>query len=238
MQPEAQAAWVVAIVAGLLSFLSPCVLPLIPGYLSMISGLSAEQLREHRGAHLLRVFLSCLLFSAGFGLVFIPVGISVGAIGRWLQSHMALLNAIFGIMVIFFGLFVLNLVRLPFLYQDRRLRVSRGSLGIWGAPLLGFAFGFGWTPCIGPWLAALIAVATNQSPAQGALLFAIFSASLGFCFVVAGLLFAYALRAFAFFQRHYRAIELVSGGLLVLIGLLLLTQQWSRVSNAFLALLG
>ncbi len=237
MQPEAQPAWVIAVVAGLLSFISPCVLPLIPGYLSMISGLSVEQLRERRGSHLLRILLSCVLFSVGFSLVFIPVGLSAGAIGHWLHSHMAVINVVFGAIVILFGLFVLNLIKLPFLYQDRRLRVSTRSPGIWGAPLLGFAFGFGWTPCIGPWLATLIGVAANRTPVEAALLFAIFSASLGLCFVAAGLLFAYALRAFAFLQRHYRAIEIISGSLLVVIGLLLLSQQWDRASAAFLRLL-
>jgi cytochrome c-type biogenesis protein len=219
------------------SFISPCVLPLIPGYLSMISGLSAEQLEQRRAAHLVRILLSCLLFSAGFSAVFILVGLSVGTAGQWLQAKRVVLNVIFGVMVILFGLFVVGVIRLPVLYQDRRIRL-RGSLGLWGAPLLGFAFGFGWTPCIGPWLVGLVSVATNLPPVQAAALFALFSATLAFCFTAAGLLFAYAVRAFSFLQRHYRVVELISGGILILIGILLVTQQWEtavRLMNRYLS---
>ena len=236
MQPQHQSNWVVAVVAGLLSFVSPCVLPLIPGYLSMISGLSAEQLQERRGSDLLRVFTSCLLFSLGLCAVFILVGIGAGAIGSRLRDYMTIINIIFGAVVIVFGLFVLNLVKLPFLYQDRRFRLRRASVGLWGAPLLGVAFGFGWTPCIGPWLAALITIALNQTAAQSALLFGLFGASFGLCFILAGMVFAYALNAFAFLQRHYRVIEITSGVLLLVIGLLIATQQWDRVSRIFLSL--
>lgn len=237
MGAEQQPAWVVAIAAGVFSFISPCVLPLIPGYLSMISGLSAEQLEQRRAAHLVRILLSCLLFSAGFSAVFILVGLSVGTAGQWLQAKRVVLNVIFGVMVILFGLFVVGVIRLPVLYQDRRIRL-RGSLGLWGAPLLGFAFGFGWTPCIGPWLVGLVSVATNLPPVQAAALFALFSATLAFCFTAAGLLFAYAVRAFSFLQRHYRVVELISGGILILIGILLVTQQWEtavRLMNRYLS---
>lgn len=224
--------WLVAVLAGVFSFISPCVLPLIPGYLSMISGLSVEQLEERRAGHLLRILLSCILFSLGFSVVFIFVGLSVGTLGQWLEARRTILNVIFGIVVILFGLFVVGAVRLPFLYQDKRFRMSRGSLGIWGAPLLGFAFGFGWTPCIGPWVVGLISVATGLPPVRAALVFAIFSATLGVCFTAAGLLFAYAVRAFSFLQRNYRAVEIVSGSILILIGVLLLTQQWDNAVNA------
>ena len=234
---EQQPAWLVAILAGIFSFISPCVLPLIPGYLSMISGLSIEQLEQRRAGHLLRVLFSCLLFSMGFSLVFILVGLSVGTAGQWLQARRPILNAIFGILVILFGLFVVGAVRLPFLYQHRRIRL-RGSLGIWGAPLLGFAFGFGWTPCIGPWLVTLVSVASSLPPVRSAALFAMFSATLAICFTAAGLLFAYAVRAFSLLQRNYRAVELVSGGILILIGLLLVSQQWEAavgVMNRYLS---
>ncbi len=228
MEVQSQPAWFVAIVAGAFSFISPCVLPLIPGYLSMISGLSMEQLEERRAGHLLLILLSCLLFSMGFSVVFILVGLGVGVVGQWLQSHETVVNVVFGLVVIFFGLFVMGVVRLPVLYRDRRLRLSRGSLGLWGAPFLGFAFGFGWTPCIGPWLSGLISIAMGQTPARSAMLFAVFSATLGVCFTIAGLLFAQALRAFAFLQRNNRIIEVASGGILCLIGVLLITQQWTR----------
>jgi cytochrome c-type biogenesis protein len=219
------------------SFISPCVLPLIPGYLSMISGLSTEQLEERKARHLLRVLLSCILFSIGFSVVFILVGLSVGTAGQWLQAKRVILNVIFGVVVILFGLFVVGVIRLPLLYQDRRIRL-RGSLGMWGAPLLGFAFGFGWTPCIGPWLVGLVSVATGLPPVQAAALFALFSATLAVCFTAAGLLFAYAVQAFSFLQRHYRVVELISGGILILIGVLLVTQRWEiavRLMNRYLS---
>ena len=237
MGASQQPAWLVAVAAGVFSFISPCVLPLIPGYLSMISGLSTEQLEERKARHLLRVLLSCILFSIGFSVVFILVGLSVGTAGQWLQAKRVILNVIFGVVVILFGLFVVGVIRLPLLYQDRRIRL-RGSLGMWGAPLLGFAFGFGWTPCIGPWLVGLVSVATGLPPVRAAALFALFSATLAVCFTAAGLLFAYAVQAFSFLQRHYRVVELISGGILILIGVLLVTQRWEiavRLMNRYLS---
>lgn len=238
MNPQDQAGWIVAIVAGFLSFVSPCVLPLIPGYLSMISGLSSEELEEKSGRTLGRIFVSCILFSVGLCAVFIVVGLGVGAVGSQLSRYMTIINVIFGLVVIFFGLFVLNVVQLPTLYRDRHFRLSRGSIGLWGAPLLGIAFGFGWTPCIGPWLAGLMGIALNQGPVQSAVLFGVFGVTFGLCFVIAGMLFAYALRAFAFLQRNYRAIEVVSGVLLVVIGILLVTQQWDRVTGYLMRAVG
>jgi cytochrome c-type biogenesis protein len=230
MEPAAHASWIVAVVAGLLSFISPCILPLIPAYLSMISGLSMEQLEERRG-HLARVFLSCVLFIAGFSLVFILVfGGFAAVLGHWLRERVVIFNVVLGLVVIVFGLFVLNVVKLPFLYQDRRFRLQRGAVGLWAAPLLGIVFGLGWTPCIGPWLAALLTIAANLPTHQGLALFGIYSLSLGVCFLAAGMLFAYALKTFSFLQRHYRVIEVISGALLILIGLLLITQRWERAS--------
>jgi len=230
-----QAAWVTAVGAGLLSFVSPCVLPLIPGYLSMISGLSVEQLKERRGRHLAQVVLACLLFSAGFTPVYILVGLSASAAGQWLAPHRVAVNLVFGVIVVCFGLFVMGLLNLPLLHRVytvapvRNLR-SRRAFGLGAAPLLGFAFAFGWTPCIGPWTAGLLAVAQSQPPAQAALLFTIYGATFSTCFIAAGLFFASALRAFAFLQRHYRVIEVVSGALLVLIGALIAAQQWDRAT--------
>jgi cytochrome c-type biogenesis protein len=237
MDPQNQAAWVVAVIAGLLSFLSPCVLPLIPGYLSMVSGLSVEQLQERRGSILLRVFLSCTLFSVGLCLVYILVGMGVGTVGQWLKAYETLVNVIFGIIVILFGLFVAGLLRLPFLYQDRRLRLGQRSLGFWGAPLLGFAFGFGWTPCLSPYVGTLIGFAVHGRPLESAALFGLFGAVFGLCFIVTGVLFAYALRAFSFFQRHSRVVELVGGTLLVVIGLLLVSQRWDDATAWLLRVL-
>jgi len=224
--------------AGVFSFLSPCVLPLIPGYLSMISGLSFEQLSERRASYLWRVFLSCALFSVGFAVVFVIVGASAGVVGTWLTARMRVVNAVMGAVVILFGLALLKVVPLPFLYQDKRFRVSRGAVGLAGAPLMGMAFGFGWSPCIGFWLGTLYLIAANQTPLQAAGLFAIFSGTLAFCFTAAGVLFAYSLRAFSRLQRLHRVIEIASGILLILIGALLASQQWNRASGVLMTWLG
>jgi cytochrome c-type biogenesis protein len=193
----------------------------------MISGLSVEQLEgEQHGRHLLRVFFSCLLFSIGLCAVFIPLGLAAGAIGKWLGPHLRLLNIVLGIMVIVFGLFLMNIIRLPFLYQDRRFLLGRTRTGLWAAPLLGIAFGLGWTPCFGPWVGQLTNLASKLPPADAGALFAIYGASLGVCFIATGLLFHSALRTLSFFQRHYRAVELTSGGLLIVMGALMVSGQW------------
>jgi len=236
---HAQLGWLIAIAAGVLSFISPCILPLVPGYLSMISGLSAEQLEEtQRSKQLLRILVSCILFAAGFSVVFLLLGASAGVIGHWLRGRILVFNVIFGIIVIVFGLFMLDAIKLPLLYQDRRFRFQRASLGTWAAPIMGVAFGFGWTPCVGPFLATLYTIAANLPTAQATALFGIYSLTLGLCFVIAGMLFAYALKTFAFLQRHYRLIEVVSGGLLIIIGVLLVTQQWGRASSLLMRFVG
>ena len=232
------ALWLTAVLAGLASFFSPCILPLIPGYLSMISGLSAEELQERRGGRMLRVTVSCLLFGAGVSAMFVVVGLSASVLGHWLRAYSTIINVALGVVVIFFGLFVLGVVKLPFLYQDRRLRLNETPLGMWGAPLLGLAFGFGWTPCLSPYVGALATVAFNEPPLQAAVLFAICGGTLTLCFAMAGVLFSYALGAFSFLQRHYRVVEVIGGVLLIAIGILLVTQQWGRASSLLMRFIG
>jgi cytochrome c-type biogenesis protein len=238
MTGQEHALWVVAIAAGAFSFLSPCVLPLIPGYLSMISGLSVEQLEQHTGRHLLRVFVACALFAVGLCVVFIPLGLGFGALGRWLGPHLRLLNIALGLVVVVFGLAMMSVIKIPFLYQDRRLRLGQGATGLWAAPLLGMAFGAGWTPCLGYWVGLLSTQAANLPPAEAGRLFAIYGISLGACFTAAGVLFAWAIKAISFFQRRYRTIELAGGFLLVAMGLLMVTDQWTAVSGLLMRLTG
>jgi cytochrome c-type biogenesis protein len=238
MAAQEHALWIVAVAAGAFSFLSPCVLPLIPGYLSMISGLSVEQLQGRSGRHMLRVALACALFAVGLCVVFIPLGLGFGALGRWLGPHLRLLNIALGLVVVIFGLTMMSVIKLPFLYQDRRLRLSRGATGLWAAPLLGMAFGAGWTPCLGYWVGLLSSQAANLPPAEAGRLFAIYGLSLGACFTATGVLFAWAMGAVSFFQRQYRAVELAGGLLLVAMGLLMVTDRWSMVSGLLMRLTG
>jgi cytochrome c-type biogenesis protein len=234
----------VAAVAGLVSFLSPCVLPLVPGYLSFVTGLSGEQLAQAQRsatpagdtlvraapaptARRSRVLLGSVLFVAGFSAVFVTSGALFGSLGSVLAGHQDVVDVVLGVLTILLGLTFLGLV--PGL--QRELRVHRlPSPGLAGAPLLGVLFGVGWTPCLGPTLAAVQTLAYREASAgRGALLTAAYCAGLGIPFVLSGLAFSRALGAFAVVKRHYAVVLRVGGGLLVLVGLLLVSGLWSAV---------
>ena len=235
----------VAAVAGLVSFLSPCVLPLVPGYLSFVTGLSGEQLAAESsrsaaadgdtlvraGARTAvrrsRVLAGSVLFVLGFSAVFVTSGALFGSLGSSLALHQDVVDVVLGVLTVLLGLTFLGLV--PGL--QREVRSHRlPSPGLAGAPVLGVLFGVGWTPCLGPTLAAVQTLAYREASAgRGALLTAAYCAGLGIPFVLTGLAFTRALRAFDVVKRHYAVVMRVGGGLLVLVGLLLVSGLWGEV---------
>jgi cytochrome c-type biogenesis protein len=232
--------------AGLLSFISPCVLPLIPGYLSYISGLSLDEMRgmpvaagapaavavaRPAGARR-QVVLSSLAFIVGFSLVFISLGAAASAIGQFLAREQALFNRIAGSVIVIFGLHTMGVLRIEWLYQEKRVHTSAKPAGFLGAGLVGVAFAFGWTPCIGPILAGILAIAGSQETvSQGVRLLAVYSLGLGVPFLATALMIDRFFSAMGRIRRYYHAIEIVSGALLVVIGLLIFTNKFTVIAK-------
>ncbi len=228
-----QVGWLVAFGAGVVSFLSPCVAPLVPGYLSYVSGVSLEDMARPQPGQTRRVLFSCLLFVLGFSLVFVLLGASASLLGGLIEVYRRPLNRAAGAVMVLMGLFVMGIFRLPTLYQERRFHPAAGSLGRGGTIVLGMAFGFGWTPCIGPVLASILFYASTAGTAgQGALLLLTYSLGLGVPFVLTGLAFSRTIGALGWVKRHYRAINALSGGLLVAVGVLFLTDRFFYFSIA------
>ncbi|MFE2876141.1 cytochrome c biogenesis CcdA family protein [Streptomyces roseus] len=216
----------VALLAGLASFLSPCVLPLVPGYLSYVTSLSLSDLADARGGHRGRMAAGALLFVLGFTAVLVSGGALFGHFGRVLLAHQEVISQGTGGFTVLMGLSFMGL--LPDFAQRELRSHRRPALGLAGAPLLGAVFAVGWTPCIGPTLAAVQALAWNEaSAARGALLMAAYCLGLGLPFVLAALAFRRALDAFGLVKRHYPWVLRTGGGLLVLVGALLATGLWS-----------
>jgi cytochrome c-type biogenesis protein len=223
-----------AVWAGLLSFLSPCVLPLVPAYLSYMTGLSAEQLANQQGfARRTRVLAHAIAFVAGLSLVFTLLGASASLLGRLLLPQLPILTRVAGLMVILFGLHLTGLVRVPLLYRERRADPAvHRDRGLLGALLMGAAFAAGWTPCVGPFLASLLTLAGQESTvADGMLLLFVYGLGLGLPFVLAGLATARALRRAQGLRSRLRTIEVASGLLLILMGLLLFSDRLALLSS-------
>ena len=220
----------IAFAAGVLSFLSPCVLPLIPSYLSLIGGVSVQELGERRRS---RVFLRTLLFVMGFSIVFIALGVLFSGTGGFFTSAIQILNIVAGALVILLGLnFIFNFWK--FLNFEKRLHMRSSPTGWLGALLLGMAFGAGWTPCVGPILASILFLAGSSGGiVQGTLLLAVYSLGLGVPFVLAGLFFSQFLGARERMKRHFETLRIISGAFLVLIGLLIALGRLQRF-NIFL----
>ena len=216
---------VFAIVAGIISFTSPCALPLVPSYLSYVSGLPVSELSDGQAKRL--VVRSTATFVAGFTAVFTALGASSTLFGSLLIRHLPTIMRVSGVVIIIFGLSMTGFFRIPILSRERRLDLTKISRGPLGAFPLGMAFAFGWTPCIGPILASILAVAsTSHTMAWGAILLALYSLGLGVPFLVLALGIGRARRSLNFLSRHGRAIEIGGGLLLVAVGVLFLAGLW------------
>ncbi|MFC3689219.1 cytochrome c biogenesis CcdA family protein [Aquipuribacter hungaricus] len=214
----------VAVLAGLVSFLSPCVLPLVPGYLSYVTGLSGADLDEPRPG---RVVAGTALFVAGFAAVFASFGALFGGLGSLLLQYQSPITRVMGVVIVVMGLAFLGYV--PGLQRERRFHL-RPARGLVGAPLLGVTFGLGWTPCIGPALAAVQTLAfTEASAGRGTLLSVAYALGLGVPFLAVGLAVRRTAGALGWVRRHRVAVTRAGGGLLVLTGLLLATGVWERI---------
>lgn len=216
----------VAVVAGLVSFFSPCVIPMLPGYLSYATGISGADLAAGQHGRS-RMLLGSVLFVLGFAVVFVALGAITGQAGFWLATHVRELNVVLGIITILLGLAFLGLV--PLLQRDLRFHTVP-AVGLAAAPLLGFLFGLGWAPCVGPTLGVIVTLSANEGTAgRGALLSAFYALGLGLPFILAGLAYERALGAVAWVRRHQQWITRLGGLMMIAVGVLLLTGAWDQM---------
>jgi len=221
-----------AFVAGLLSFLSPCVLPLVPGYVSLISGASVEDLQTPERRMLRTVMLHSITFVLGFSVVFITLGAVATGVGQLVNEYHSLLSKIAGVVVIIFGLHLTGLLKIKALYADKRMHDVKGSSSAVGSFVVGFAFAFGWTPCIGPILATILVLASAQGTVlKGVILLAVYSMGLAVPFLLTSLGVDRFLSFYGRFRRHLHAVEVCSGILLIAIGVLIFLNNLKLLSG-------
>jgi cytochrome c-type biogenesis protein len=223
-----------AFAGGLVSFLSPCVLPVVPPYLSLITGVDVQELRDGGRLHAARIARQTGLFIGGFSAVFIGLGLSATAVGRTLAAHQTVLIRVSGLVVLAMALFLLVslIASVPGLERDTRFQPRLSRFGIFAAPVAGAAFGFGWTPCIGPVLASVLALAATQAHVtQGGLLLTAYSAGLAVPFLAIGLLYGRLLGVIAWVRRHTVAITLTSATLMALFGVLLTFDRMTWITS-------
>lgn len=222
----------VAFFAGIVSFLSPCVLPLVPGYVSFLSGMSFRELENNSGD---RLFLkgpglSAIFFVIGFSIVFIALGASATFIGKILSAYTGIFTRVSGVLLVILGLHLLGILRIGVLNYEKRFQVNKIKPGLFGALLVGVAFGFGWTPCIGPILAGILAIAaTQETMNRGILLLAAYSIGLGIPFIVTGFAVGAFIKFFEKYKKFIRSGEIVAGVFLIILGGLIFTNNLSVV---------
>lgn len=224
----------IAFLAGVVSFLSPCVLPLVPGYLAWMSGVGVDEIRENRGKSevLWKVFRASVAFVAGFTLIFVILGASASTIGVYFRLYQQILTQVAGVIIVLFGLFMMGVLKIPAFFREYRFQGAFGKSGVGGSFIAGLAFAFGWTPCVGPILGVILALAaTEQSVVQGAALLSVYSLGLGVPFILAGLAMNAFLGFFNFVKKYLHVIEVTGGALLVVMGLLVFTGQIAILSS-------
>jgi cytochrome c-type biogenesis protein len=223
---------IAAFVAGLISFLSPCVLPLVPGYISLISGAGVEELKTHEAQLLRKVMLNSIAFIAGFSVVFITLGAISTEVGQLFARYKSVLAQVAGVVIIIFGLHLTGIFQIKALLADTRLHGLKGGSTAWGAFVIGFAFAFGWTPCVGPILGVVLGFAAAQDTVlKGILLLAVYSAGLAVPFLLTSLGVERFLKFYNRFKFHMHALEVASGGLLIALGVLLVLGRFTLISS-------
>lgn len=235
-----EAGLVSAFLAGVISFLSPCVLPLVPAYLSFLAGTGLETLQGEAGAKLRgQVLRSALAFVLGFSLVFILLGASATLVGKWLLAYSRWFERAAGLLLIVLGLHVAGWVHIPFLMYEKRVQAAPARVGLVQAFLVGAAFSFGWTPCVGPILAGILALAgTQETLGRGMALLAVYSAGLGLPFLLAAAAVDGFLDWMRRFRKYFHGVEVAAGLLLIVIGGVMLLGRMAQVSGWFSALGG
>jgi len=232
---------VTAFLAGILSFVSPCVLPIVPGYISFVSGVSLQELKENRGVDeerrrrlLRRVAANSLFFVLGFSVVFVAMGASATYVGNWFAANRTILARVAGVVIVVFGLHTMGLTPIKWLNYEKRIQTRNKPVGLAGSFLIGLAFAFGWSPCIGPILAGVLALAATQETVdQGVTLLASYSLGLGVPFIATGLATNRFLDLFARLKKHMRWVEISAGILLVAVGVLVATDKLQALSRYF-----
>jgi cytochrome c-type biogenesis protein len=224
-----------AFAAGVLSFVSPCVLPIVPGYLSFISGANLADLKaDSHGGLARRVAITSVAFVLGFSTVFVALGAAATLVGYYLQQYKRTLGMVGGIVIILLGLHTAGILPIKWLLYEKRAEVKTRPVGLIGAYVVGLAFAFGWTPCIGPILGTILLYASQQDTVgQGVVLLSAYSLGLGIPFIASGLAINAFLAAFSRFRRHMRVVEYVAGALLVGVGLLLVTNRLTLLAGYF-----
>jgi len=223
---------IAAFVAGLISFLSPCVLPLVPGYVSLISGVGVDQLQAQESGLLKKVMLNSIAFVLGFSIVFVTLGAISTSVGQLLAIYKTKLAVVAGVVIIIFGLHLTGVFQIKALLADTRLHQLKGGSTAWGAFVIGFAFAFGWTPCVGPILAVILGFAAAQdSVIKGIFLLAIYSLGLAVPFLLTSLGIERFLKFYSRFRSHMHALEVASGVLLIILGGLLVFGRFTIISN-------
>lgn len=217
-----------SLVMGMISFVSPCILPLIPSYVSYITGISYDELvsRESRRKNMNNTLFHSLAFVAGFSIIFVLLGATASFAGSMLSQHLDTIRIVGGVLIIIMGVFVMDVVNIPFLQREAKLRLKTRPAGYAGTLVVGMIFGAGWTPCIGPFLASVLALAmASETLGSGMSLLMMYSLGLGIPFVLSALAISAFLSSFSKLKKHFKAIKITSGFILIIMGVLLLMDK-------------
>jgi len=227
----------VAFIGGVVSFASPCVLPLMPGYLGYISGISAEEAEDiSRRTYMLHTLLHALLFGVGFTSVFVAMGLTATSIGSFLVGNLHILQRVAGVLLIIFGLHMTGLLRLSWFYRERRVEMKSREAGVFRSYLLGMAFGFGWTPCVGPILGGVLTMAASQEQVlSGGLLLFVYSLGMGLPFMITAVALTFSLSFASRTGKFLHYLHIIAGAIMLVMGVLLLTGYFQKVVLFFTA---